>query len=83
MAEGVRARAGTDYAIATTGIAGPGGGTREKPVGLVYVAVAGPEGTVCVSQTWPGTREQFKQRVSQMALGLLRRQLLGPEEAPR
>lgn len=83
MAEGVRNRAGTDYAIATTGVAGPGGGTPEKPVGLVYIAVAGPDGTVCVSQMWPGTRDMFKQRVSQMALSLLRRQLLGPDEAPR
>lgn len=76
MAEGVRRRVGADFGVATTGIAGPGGGTPEKPVGLVYVAVADEAGTECVAQTWPSTREQFKQRVSQMALNLLRKRVL-------
>lgn len=79
MAEGVRTDSGADYGIATTGIAGPGGGTDEKPVGLVYIAVADANGTFVLRQYWPGNRDQFKQRVSQMALGLLRKRLLGME----
>lgn len=78
MAEGVRADSDADYAIATTGIAGPGGGTDEKPVGLVFIAIARRDGeTTVLSQFWPGNREQFKQRVAQMALGLLRKTILG------
>ncbi len=79
MARGVRERLGADYAVATTGIAGPGGGTDEKPVGLVYLAVADADGAVCLEQNWPGTREQFKWRVSQYALNLVRKRVLGIE----
>jgi nicotinamide-nucleotide amidase len=79
MAVGVRELYGADYAIATTGIAGPTGGTEEKPVGLVYVAIAGPNGIVCEELNWPGTREQFKRRVSQNALNMLRKHVLGIE----
>lgn len=77
MALGVRAAARADYGLATTGIAGPGGGTEDKPVGLVYIAVADAAGCSVVRLLWPSTREQFKQRVSQMALGLLRKRILG------
>ena len=59
--------------------AGPGGGSDEKPVGLVYIAVAGGDGTVCLRGNWPGTRDQFKSRVSQYALNMLRKRLLGME----
>ena len=77
MAEGCRQRSGADYAIAVTGIAGPSGGTDEKPVGLVYIAVADERGTEVVRQTWPGTRSQFKTRVSQTALNMARKRVLG------
>jgi nicotinamide-nucleotide amidase len=80
MAEGARARTGTDFALAVTGIAGPGGGTAEKPVGLAFLAVADSSGTVVEKHFWPGTRSQFKRRVSRFALDLLRRRLLGMEQ---
>ena len=79
MVAGVRKLYGSDYAVATTGIAGPGGGTEEKPVGLVYVAVADEDGVECHRQNWPGTREQFKRRVTQNALNFLRKRVLGIE----
>ncbi|MBM3497363.1 MAG: nicotinamide-nucleotide amidohydrolase family protein, partial [Armatimonadetes bacterium] len=77
MAQGCRERAGTDYAIAVTGIAGPGGERPGKPVGLVYIAVADEAGVEVVEQTWPGTRSQFKARVSQFALNMARKRVLG------
>ncbi|MFW6156108.1 MAG: CinA family protein, partial [Armatimonadota bacterium] len=70
---------GANWGISTTGIAGPTGGTDEKPVGLVYVAIAGPDGVTCEELNWPGTREQFKRRVSQNALNMLRKRALGIE----
>jgi nicotinamide-nucleotide amidase len=76
MAAGVRTINGATYGLATTGIAGPAGGTPDKPVGLVFVAVADDQGTVVIEQTWPSTREQFKARVSELALGLLRKRVL-------
>ncbi|HCA48080.1 MAG TPA: competence/damage-inducible protein A [Armatimonadetes bacterium] len=79
MAAGVRKLLGADYGVATTGIAGPTGGTAEKPVGLVYIAVADAGGVVVTELNWPGTREQFKQRVSQTALNMLRKRVLGIE----
>jgi nicotinamide-nucleotide amidase len=77
MAEGARTSFGTDFAAATTGIAGPDGGTPEKPVGLVYIAVADETDTHVEQHNWPGTREQFKRRVSQIALNTLRKRILG------
>lgn len=77
MAEGARARAGTTYAVAITGIAGPGGGTPEKPVGLVYVALAAPDKTVVRRIRWPGQREQVRAISAMVALDLLRRRLAG------
>ncbi len=77
MAEGVRRNSGADYGLATTGIAGPGGGTPEKPVGLVYFALATPEGTSVQHANFPAGREVFKHFVIQKALDLLRRELLG------
>ncbi len=80
MALGARKALGTDLAIATTGIAGPGGGTEEKPVGTVAVALAFGEGDGDVKskmyQLW-GTRDWVKTLTSQVALDWVRRQLLG------
>lgn len=72
MAEGARDRAGTTWALSTTGIAGPGGGTPEKPVGVVFLALAGPRGTVCARHRFPLDRESFKFIVAQTALNMLR-----------
>lgn len=82
MATGARRVSGADYALATTGIAGPGGATADKPLGLVYLAVADEAGGEVWQQVWPSTREQFKARVTQLALGLLRRRLVGLESVP-
>lgn len=77
MATGARERGGVEYGIAVTGIAGPGGGSADKPVGTVYVALAGPEGLQRVRRlSLPGEREQVKFQASQAALDLLRRALL-------
>jgi len=71
MAEGARKKFGADFAIAVTGIAGPGGGTRAKPAGTVFIAVAGPDGTVVERRSNPFPREKFKQITAQQALELL------------
>ncbi len=77
MAEGARLTSGTDYALAVTGIAGPTGGTPQKPVGTVYLGLAGPSQTVVQHHLNPIDRETFKWLASQQALELLR-QALGP-----
>ena len=60
MAEGARARLGADVAVAVTGIAGPGGGTTEKPVGLVYLHAEGPEGERRREFSFPSDRESIR-----------------------
>jgi nicotinamide-nucleotide amidase len=77
LAEGARAHAGSNYALATTGIAGPTGGSPEKPVGTVYVALALAESETVVKRFFfPTDRETFKQLTAQSALDILRRKLL-------
>ena len=72
MAEGVREGMRADYGIAITGIAGPAGGTAEKPVGTVYIALASARGTVVQHQINRFERISFKQATAQQALDLLR-----------
>ena len=76
MAQGVLAAARADVAVAITGIAGPDGGTHEKPVGLVYVATCGAAGTRVRKNLFPGGRELVRQQSTQVALEMLRRGLL-------
>jgi len=76
MAEGARNRYCATYAIATTGIAGPSGGTPEKPVGTVYIALASPDGTHAINSCNAIDRETFKFLTSQQALDLLRKKLM-------
>jgi competence/damage-inducible protein CinA-like protein len=75
MSAGVRERLGVDVAVSVTGIAGPGGGTPEKPVGLVFLHAAGPMGERAVRIEIPGEREWVRARSAATALHLVRRLL--------
>ena len=77
MSSGVKRCCGTDYGLAVTGIAGPGGETDDKPVGLVFTALSGPGGTVSLRNLFLGNRANIKFQSSQQALEMLRRDLLG------
>ena len=77
MAAGVRRVAGTDIGVGITGIAGPDGGTPEKPVGLVFVSLDGAAGTRVRRAVFPGGRERVRYQATQVALEMLRRGLLG------
>ena len=77
MADGARMRAKSDYALATTGVAGPGGGSPEKPVGTVHIAAAAPEETITKRLFFPTDRETFKLVATQAALELLRKKIIG------
>jgi nicotinamide-nucleotide amidase len=76
MAEGARKRARSTDALATTGIAGPSGGSEEKPVGTVYVALAGESDTKIKKLFFPSDRETFKQLTAQVGFEMLRRKLI-------
>ena len=79
MAEGARERFGSDYGVATSGISGPGGGTDEKPVGLVWIALATADGTHSDSFVFPVDRSRHRALTAQVALDWIRRSLLGAE----
>jgi PncC family amidohydrolase len=72
MARGARDRLRADVAVAVTGIAGPGGGSPDKPVGLVYLHAAGPDGERAADFVSPGDRETVRTRATVAALHLLR-----------
>lgn len=76
MAEGIRATAGVDVGVAVTGVAGPGGGTREKPVGMVCIATVTPQATRVRTARFIGGREQVKFQASQAALDMVRRMIV-------
>ena len=76
MAEGVRARLGSTIGVSITGVAGPGGGTAEKPVGTVWIAAAFPESTRALQLKLIGDREEIRRRATQSSLELVRRALL-------
>ena len=75
MAQRVRRLVDADWGIAVTGIAGPGGATKAKPVGLVYLAVAGPDGVICRRHFFKGTRHNIRKKTTEAALDLLIRDL--------
>ena len=80
MARGIRERTGTDYGISVTGIAGPDGGSEEKPVGLVYIGCADETGIKTLRLMIPGDRFLIRWRSSQAALDLLRRRMMKKHE---
>ncbi len=76
MAEGMRAASGADYALATTGIAGPGGGTPDKPVGLIYAALADKDGVTVETYHLKRDRTLNRRTTALNALDMLRRRLM-------
>lgn len=75
MARNVRKRLGADVGLAITGIAGPGGGTKEKPVGLVYIALSRTSGTSCKRLLLKGTRSSIRSQAARKALRWIKRVL--------
>jgi nicotinamide-nucleotide amidase len=76
LAEGIRTRMRTTIGVGVTGIAGPDGGSAEKPVGTVHVAAATPSGTVHRQFLFPGDRDKIRWQASQAALDMVRRELM-------
>ncbi len=74
MTQGVRTATGADWAVSITGIAGPDGGTAEKPVGLVFMAVAGPQVALVFEHRFAGSREEIRQAATRAGLTHLRDQ---------
>ena len=76
LAEGIRYRCESTLGVGITGVAGPTGGTAEKPVGLVFHAVASDSGTEVIQRNFPGDRKRIRQLASTMALDMVRRKLM-------
>ncbi len=76
LAEGIREECGATFGLGVTGIAGPNGGTPEKPVGLVFHALASEAGTEVIERKFPGDRKRIRWFASQLALDMVRRKLL-------
>ena len=76
LAEGIRYRCESTFGVGITGVAGPSGGTSDKPVGLVFHAVASDSGTEVVQRTFPGDRKRIRRFASTMALDMLRKKLM-------
>jgi nicotinamide-nucleotide amidase len=82
MAAGAARKAGVEVGVSITGIAGPDGGSAEKPVGTVFIAVASPHGVLSRRYNFVGTRSVIRERSAQTAMDLVRRQVRGlPLEA--
>lgn len=77
MARGIKDAAATDIGLSVTGIAGPSGGSREKPVGLVYMALASRDGVRLEEHRFLGSRDQIRMKASQAALDMVRKYLIG------
>lgn len=77
MARGVKDLFHSDLALSITGIAGPGGGTREKPVGLVYIALSAPDEELCQRHIWSGDRAENKRRSAEQAMQILKEYMEG------
>ena len=76
MAEGVRRITGSDFSVATSGIAGPGGGSDTKPVGLVCIGVSSQMGTETLKMVYKGDRKRNMERFAASALDTLRKKIL-------
>lgn len=76
LAEGIRKRCLSSFGVGITGVAGPSGGTEQKPVGLVFIALTGEEGTQIVERNFPGDRARIRQFSTMQALEMIRRALL-------
>ena len=76
LAEGIRYRCESTLGVGITGVAGPGGGSTEKPVGLVFHAVASDSGTEVIQRNYPGDRKRIRRFASTMALDMVRRKLM-------
>lgn len=83
LADGVRLRLGADVGVGVTGVAGPGGGSEDKPVGLVWLSVYGPDGQLTRSVHLPGGRSDVRERATTAAMHLIRRLLCGDMDADR